>query len=107
MDGGQLLPRRSRGPEIVAELFKGLALVVLALGLVAAIVTGAVLSQVSDIATKTAVEIACGIVIGSVVSAASLAFFGYGLELLVQMRDNSDVLAELALTEDHEPAVAR
>ncbi|MCU1492827.1 MAG: hypothetical protein JWO62_591 [Acidimicrobiaceae bacterium] len=95
--------RPSHGPEIVATVFKAVAVLMLLSGTISAFAAGIALSSNAGHATALAL-----IIEGSaILSAASLGFFAYVLDLLTSIRDNTDVLAELALVEDEDEVSPR
>lgn len=88
-----LRSKPARGALAVATIFKGTALFVLFLGTLASIGTGAVLAYTS-IGAARALLIAIGAEVAAVLGAASFSFYGYVLELLVDIRYNTDDLAD-------------
>ena len=71
---------RSGGPSIVAFVFKAFAVLVVVAGVVTAF-------KVDELRSSASLAIAIGVLAGTAVAAASLAFFGYVLDLLVDIRD--------------------
>ena len=69
------------GAQVVATLFKTLALAVLVIGAVSAAEAGRSLHQNGVTGPEQAAVVA-GIVVGTIVAAATMAFFGYVLQLL-------------------------
>lgn len=100
MDDLPDLGRSSRGPRIVATTFKVLAVIEVVGGSLGALITGLDLGHNSSLSTSGVVGTAAGIEVGAIVVAATLAFFGYVLELLTDMRDDSEIATDLALTPD-------
>jgi hypothetical protein len=94
---GRYAVESTRGAEIVATVFKGLALLTLAGGLVA---TFAV-----DRGTTVSAAAFAGIVLSTVVGAATLAFFGYVLDLLMDIRSSTGTTSALALKDENGPSM--
>lgn len=94
-----MYPPRSRGARVVADVLKAAALVVLLLGLAGALGAGIALSQDAAVSPRSAVVTSCAVALGAVIASAAVGFFGYALDVLADIRDDADVLAELALTE--------
>jgi uncharacterized membrane protein YeaQ/YmgE (transglycosylase-associated protein family) len=87
----------SQGPEIVAGIFKVLAV----LSVVAGVVVGLEAEHGLNASVSTGTRLAATIgIVGGVVGAAALAFFGYVLDLLMDIRASNEVVSELALVED-------
>lgn len=90
------MERASHGPSIVASVFKIFAAVILGIGAAAAWVIWVTLQGPSFSTARAAAS--CGaIVAGAVFIAAALSFFGYVLDLLVEIRDAAQISSELAL----------
>lgn len=90
----------SRGPEIVAEVFKVVAVLALIAGVLGALAAGLELAKSSS--TTTAIDTAVAIALGGAFTAASISFFGYVLEVLTQIRDATEVSAGIARIVDIE-----
>lgn len=83
-----------RGAEVVAIVFKGFAILTLVGGIISAI-------AVDRNATVPAAAV-IGIVLGAVIGAATLAFFGYVLDLLMDIRASTGIVSDLALDDEDE-----
>lgn len=92
----------SRGPEVVATIFKVCAVVVLAAGLLAALATGVDLERTTLDTTRGIVVISLSIAGSAIVVSAAVAFFAYVLELLLQIRNAVEVTAEEVMAFDEE-----
>jgi outer membrane lipoprotein SlyB len=88
----------TRGAEIVVTVFKGLALLTLVGGLVAAFAV--------DRGTTVSAAAFAGIVSGTVVGAATFAFSCYVLGLLVDIRSSTGSMSVLALEGEDGPSTS-
>jgi uncharacterized membrane protein YGL010W len=77
-----------RGPRAVATVFLTVAEVVLALGLLGAVATGVSVHQALDVSVGRSIAYACAVALGVVFLASLLAFFGYVLDLLIEIAEN-------------------
>lgn len=89
---------RSRGPQVVADVFQMLAMAVLLLGFLGAIVVGTAIGGGGN--TGLAVAWGIGAGVSTVVLSAGLAFFAHVLLLLVDIRNGTDDLVELSLASE-------
>lgn len=88
----------SGGPQMTATVFKIAAMVVLVGGTIAALAL--ILFGGSD--NHAGVIVGLCVEGGAVLTAVGSAFLGYTLELLISIRNSTDVLAGLALLDDDE-----
>ena len=86
--GGNYEYRGHRGAEVVSSVFKVVALIVLIGGIVASIVTAIELEGHSA-NRGVVVGVAIGGIVGSIVAAASIGFFAYVLDLLMDIDWNT------------------
>lgn len=98
------MPRRSSGPRLCAGLFKVVAVVAIVAGAVAAAVVGVALTNDGDTVGHS-VDVAFLVFVGGIVTAASVAFYGYVLDLLADIRDNSDLSVAVAMIEDDDASI--
>lgn len=70
------------GARTVAVVFKGLAIVVLVVGIVAAIETRNNLRSIGA-STNEQTAVVAGVIAGTIIAASAMAFFGYVMQLLV------------------------
>jgi TRAP-type C4-dicarboxylate transport system permease small subunit len=84
------------GPRTVATVFKVAALLALVGGIVAAMSTAADLSNHSSLSTSGVLGISIGILAGAILLAATLGFFAYMLELVLDIRESCEILADAA-----------
>ena len=93
------------GAELTALVLKAAAVIVLVGGLIGATVVGA---ELSNTALSRAADVwtSVGIAVGSIISAAMFAFFGYSLELFVQIRDAVEATADITIAPDDDEAAA-
>jgi len=95
----------SRGPSLVATVFKVVAVLSLVAGSLSTLVLGLELARETTHQVGNIVGICLGAEGGTILVSAALAFFGYVLDLLVDIRDNTFVTADLALWPDEEESV--
>jgi hypothetical protein len=88
--------RPSLGPEIVADVFKVAAVLILCVATISVLVVG--LSLRANAGHATEVEL---IIEGEgIITAGLLAFFAYVLDLLVSISDSAGVLSDIALADE-------
>jgi hypothetical protein len=73
--------------EFVAGVCKTLAFLLLVGGVIAAVATGYALHYNSTLSSASIVGTSVGIAVGGIVAASTVAFFGYVLDLLMEIRD--------------------
>ena len=79
------------GPQVVSTTFKVFALIAIVFGFVAILI---------DLHDHDTASTFIGLVAGTALSAATLAFFAYVLDLLMDIRSDTEVIAEMSLLED-------
>lgn len=84
--------RRSRGPRWCADLFKAVAVIAIAAGVIGGSLLGAELARNGQ-SVAHAVDYGFLTFVGGVLVGASIAFYGYVLDLLADIRDNGDRVA--------------
>jgi hypothetical protein len=87
----------TQGPRAVATVFKVAAFLALLGGMFSSVYTGGNLATSSSLSTGSVISISIGIAIGAILVAAALAFFAYMLELLLDIRESCEILADGSL----------
>ena len=97
------LPMRPSGRvEAAPPWFRLAAMVVLLAGTVAAVSLGLALSRTTSESVGGLIAIAAAVECGAIVLGAVLGFFAYALELMIDIRDQTRVVAELAFGPEEE-----
>ena len=78
-----------RGATAVAAVFQTVAAVVLGLGIVGAVWVGLYVRQHLVESTTRSIGYALAVALGAVFLASVLAFFGYMLDLLIEIEENT------------------
>ena len=86
------LPKRApshRGPHAVATVFLAVAFMVLALGLLSAVGVGIHVYRYTTASVERSIGYAIAVALSAAFVASVLAFFGYVLDLLTEVAENT------------------
>ncbi len=78
-----------RGPHAVATVFLAVAFMVLALGLLSAVGVGIHVYRYTAASVERSIGYALAVALGAAFFASVLAFFGYVLDLLTEVAENT------------------